>query len=559
MKKLLVVTLVLVVCTIFLTACGSSSPTPTGPATTSPVSTVASKTTPPLTTTASIAPTSAAPTTTAAKPGASTPAAPTLSKYGGILKTIEARAPGTPIGVIWETAAANPCMQVSMEPLFKEQIDGTLDPLLATSYEYDTSITSPSITLRFRKGIKFQDGTDFNAQAAKWNFEQEKTSAGGAGGTRYWKSFDIIDDYTVKVNLTQYRNSIMPFYATNSLYMVSPTAMEKNGIEWLRWHMVGTGPFTQTDFQRDVSLTAARNANYWNTGKPYLDGVQYLFVADEMTRLALFKSGGADVLNTNSNGRVALDLQSQGFKLASQINGIFALIPDGGNSDSPWANAKARMAVEHAIDKEAIARTFGYGFNQAAYQMPSPKNKAFVPTLEGRKYDTAKAKQLLTEAGFPNGFKSKIIAPNTADRNIIVALQSYLDKVGIQVELEFPEPAKYNEYQTISWKNALLFATIGENANYNVTFGYMLGIPLPNFKSMKQPTNWPELYNAVMLTPQVDPKLQQKAIQAVYDEATLLPMLYTSDIWALKSSVQDTGYGTRSRSSWNPEDAWLSK
>jgi ABC-type transport system substrate-binding protein len=169
------------------------------------------------------------------------------------------------------------------------------------------------------------------------------------------------------------------------------------------------------------------------------------------------------------------------------------------------------------------------------------------------------AKNILTEAGFPNGFKSKIIAPNTADRNIIVALQSYLDKVGIQVELEFPEPAKYNEYQTISWKNALLFATIGENANYNVTFGYMLGIPLPNFKSMKQPTNWPELYNAVMLTPQVDPKLQQKTIQAVYDEATLLPMLYTSDIWAIKSNVQDTGYGTRSRSSWNPEDAWLGK
>jgi peptide/nickel transport system substrate-binding protein len=301
--------------------------------------------------------------------------------------------------------------------------------------------------------------------------------------------------------------------------------MEKNGIEWLRWYMVGAGPSLQTDFQRDVSLTATRNNNYWNTGKPYLDGVQYLFVADEMTRMALFKSGGADVLNTNSSGRVAVDLQSQGFKLASQTNGIYALIPDGGNSDSPWSNAKVRMAAEYAIDKEAISRTFGYGFSQAAYQMPSPKNKAFDPTIEGRKYDAAKARQLLTEAGYPNGLKSKIIAPNTIDQNIIVALKSYLDKVGIQVELEFPEPAKYNQYQTVSWKNALLFATIGENGNYNVTFGYMLGIPLPNFKSMKQPTNWPEIYNAVMLTPQVDPKLQQKAIYAVYDEATLIPLL----------------------------------
>jgi peptide/nickel transport system substrate-binding protein len=277
-----------------------------------------------------------------------------------------------------------------------------------------------------------------------------------------------------------------------------------------------------------------------------------------MTRLALFKSGGADVLNTNSSGRVAVDLQSMGYKIASQINGISALIPDGGNTDSPWANMKVRMAAEYAIDKESIAKTFGYGFYQAAYQMPSPSNQAYVPALTGRKYDTAKAKQLLTEAGYPNGFKSRIIAPNTIDRNIIVALQSYLDKVGIQVDLEFPEPAAYNQYQTVSWKNALLFATIGENANYNVTFGFMLGIPLPNYKSMKQPSNWPDVYNAVMLTPQVDPKIQQKAIQAVFDEATLMPLYYTPDIWALKN-VQDTGYGSRSRSSWNPEDAWLSK
>ncbi len=558
MKKVFIPILVLLICTFIITSCSTASPTPAAPAILTPTSTAPAAATSQASTPGSVAPSaSAIPSATKPGPSTSVPSAP--SKYGGVLKTIEPRAPGTPIGAIWETAAANPCMQVSLEPLFKEQIDGKLDPLLATSYEYDASSTTPSITLHLRKGIKFQDGTDFNAQAAKWNFEQEKAAAGGAGGTRYWKSFDIIDDYTVRVNLTQYRNSIMPFYATNSLYMVSPTAMQKNGIDWLRWHMVGTGPFTQTDFQRDVSLTAARNANYWNTGKPYLDGVQYLFVADEMTRLALFKSGGADVLNTNSSGRLAVDLQSQGFKIASQIVGIFALIPHGGNNDSPWSNMKIRMAAEYAIDKEAIAKTFGYGFSQAAYQMPSPSNQAYIPNLAGRKYDVAKAKQLLTEAGYPNGFKTRIIAPNTVDRNIVVALQSYLDKVGIQCDLEFPEPAAYNTYQTVAWKNGLLFATIGENANYNVTFGYMLGIPLPNFKSMKQPSTWPDIYNAVMLTPQVDPKLQQKAIQAVYDEATLMPLLYASDIWALKSNVQDTGYGTRSRSSWNPEDGWLGK
>jgi peptide/nickel transport system substrate-binding protein len=110
---------------------------------------------------------------------------------------------------------------------------------------------------------------------------------------------------------------------------------------------------------------------------------------------------------------VASEPATAGYKIISQTAGAQALIPDSANADSPWSKLKVREAAEYAMDREAIARTFGYGYWKAAYQAPSPEAPAYVASIPGRKYDTAKAKQLLTEAGYPNGFKTKLIAADT--------------------------------------------------------------------------------------------------------------------------------------------------
>ncbi len=558
MRKTVIFLVLLLICAMVITGCQSSTES------TAPVTTQSA-----MAITTATAVTQSVPTSkpAAAQSTATTVATtsavsvnPTSSKYGGTIKIIEASAPGTPIGAVWETPAVSPSMQLALEPLLKEQLDGTLLPRLATSYEIVSDPQNPSVTFTLRKGVKFHDGTDFNARAVKFTLEKIKNS-GYFGGTRYWKSLDIIDDYTFKIPLTEWRNSVMPMFAQNQVFIVSPTAFEKNGIDWIRWNMVGTGPFQQSEFKRDVSLSATRFSSYYEQSKPYLDGVTYLFVADELTRLALFKSGGADVLNTNASGRVASEFQSLGgYNIVSLLSGTSTLAPDGANADSPWSNAKVRMAAEYAIDKESISKTFGYGYTQAAYQLPNANSPAFIKDLANRKYDTAKARQLLTEAGFPNGFKTKIIAQNTVNKDIIVAIQSYLSKVGIQAELEFPEPAKFLEYQNGTWKNAMLYYTVGQNANYNVTFGYNFGSPQAILRSLKQPADYATIYKADMTSPKVDPALQQKIIQAFYDEATIIPINYVSDIWILNTKLRDSGHATRgSAAFWNPENAWLSK
>lgn len=479
------------------------------------------------------------------------------AKYGGTIKWIEPTAPGQPLGIPWLTNMVNGSMQLSLEPLFREERDGTLIPRLALNYKLDPK--EPSITFELRKGVKFHDGTDFNAKSLKWNLDMLKKE-GVFTGQRYYKSIEVIDDYTLKIVLTQWRSSLIPAFAANMIFQISPTAYEKNGADGVRWNMVGTGPFKQAEFKRDVSLKGVRFENYWNTGKPYLDSVEYLFVADEMTRIALMKSGTTDILNCARSGRVASEFMALGKKVLTQPAQTSTLFPDSANADSPWANVKVRMAAEHAIDKVSIAKTFGFGFNEAAYQLPNSKSQAYVASIEGRKYDVSKAKQLLTEAGYPNGFKTRIIAQSTANRDIVVAVQAYLGKIGIQVDLEFVEQAKYTEYTGGTWKNALLYASIGQSANYNQMMGNSFAFPRTNYKSNANPPDWEKLYNTTMTSPDASPKAQQDCVQAMYDDVTTIPINYESDLWVIADKLEDSGIGTRGAGSyWNPEYAWWNK
>jgi peptide/nickel transport system substrate-binding protein len=471
--------------------------------------------------------------------------------------------PGTPIG--WPAEAAGEAlreMQLSIETLMQGELDGSNTPTLVTSYDSVTDPANASFTLHLRKGVKFHDGSDFNAQAVKWNMEQTKAGPTNTGTTIFWKSFEIIDDYTIKVNFTTYQNRLITGLGMAATNMVSPTAFQKNGVDWMRIHMVGTGPFAQTDYQRDVSVTTKRFKDYWNTGKPYLDGVQYLFVTDPLTSLALFKSGGAEVMDLAGNGRNANDLKAAGYNIVSQQTGTNILIPDSMNADSPWANPKVRMAAEYAIDKVALNNTFGYGYNAVAYQICSPSTNVYDTNFAGeRKFDVAKAKELLKEAGYPNGFKTKIISSGQGTaRDKVVAIQAFLAKVGIQAEMEFPEAAQMNTYAVGTWKNALLSQYIFEWPNFNYGLNLWFGVPTAWFQSLKKPDGWKDMLTTSLQTKEPDKTIMQKMIRTMYDDCTVITLDYPAQLTVTTNNVKDAGIYTRIQNYyWKPGEAWLSK
>jgi peptide/nickel transport system substrate-binding protein len=482
--------------------------------------------------------------------------------YGGILKISFERGPtafGYPpeiTGVV--VHASQPCL----ESLTEFDFEGNFVPGLTTAYEIAPDLKSVRFTLR--KGVKFHDGTDWNAQAAKWNLDRTRESR--QIGTLLWASTDVIDDYTLRLNLKQWDNTVVPFLGRTVGKMVSPTAVEKNGIEWARYHPVGTGPFRFVSFDRDVSVKYRKFDGYWRKGKPYLDGVEFIYIRDPMVQSAALQRGDVDVI-FRATVKQAADLRAAGNEVISSISThMDVLHPDSRNPDSPFANKKVREAVEHAIDRPAIAKALGYNLWWPVDQ-PCPREyDGYDPTIKGRSYDPNKAKELLAQAGYPNGFKTRIIGePGQVDKDALVAIQSFLSKAGIDLQLEIVPRAKYEEYrETQGWRNGLLYIPWGTDALYMTTIVRFLPPEYSTVVSVLRPPRWEKLI--MQAAEAKDAKMikatTQQVVRFAFDEAMVIPLYSRCQPYVQRKNVNDTrflSWGGGNQLAWTPYDAWLSK
>jgi peptide/nickel transport system substrate-binding protein len=551
MKKSLVLLIFLSLVLVIALGCssGTSSPAPSSTTSSSPAINSTSSTTSNPTSTPTITSTTT-----------STPAA--TSKYGGTLTIAYSVSPGGNIGWPVELIGDGSLPpQIFFDPLLRYTDTGDLIPCLAESYK--VSADNNSVVFNLRKGVKFHDGTDFNAQAAKWNMDQEIA----AKKVPNWLSVDVIDDYTIKVNLKQYRNSSMSDFAdVNYSYMVSPTAFEKNGIDWIRQNPVGTGPFKFVSFDKDVALKSVRNPDYWmkddqGNQLPYLDALNFNFVADSMTQLAVMKSGGADIADTET-GKRAADMAAALLVVKATTTGTTALFPDSAHPDSPFANQEVREAVAYSIDRDAIAKGLGYGYWEPAYQIPAPGSNVYDPNFNlGLRYDPDKAKQLLADAGYAKGFKMTLIsAPAGRNKDVCTALQGYLAKVGITADIEYPDQPKYISYQTGEWQNAMLIQGLPSYPNMNTYLEVWLSTSSPRFKSWARSDEFNRLVAISSSAPSMDKSLITAALDELVKETAIIPVHYSGRCWALQPYVMDTGFFERSAPSYfNSEHIWLNK
>ena len=229
---------------------------------------------------------------------AQTAGAPTKSKEspkaaakGGILRGIRGFFPKE----MSYTPEWGPADSIFALPFAERLVDwdekGNLVPQLATSWEGDPK--AKTVTWHLRKGVLFHDGTPFNAEAAKWNF-QLGLDAGRLTDGQFVKSLDVVDEYTLRMNLTEYTSMAFENYGWNPMF--SPTAYKANGgKEWARTHEAGTGPFKLVDFKRDAFIKYERYDAYWRKGFPLLDGIEVKFVPDPMTASMIMEAKDADI------------------------------------------------------------------------------------------------------------------------------------------------------------------------------------------------------------------------------------------------------------------------
>ncbi len=506
----------------------------------------------------------ATPSPTPSTEPAPTPPAQTGPQYGGILKVSDIFDAGASLGYPPKLLRVYSMRQSSpvIESLFRIDETGKVVPWLATGYTSD--VAAKTLTLILREGVKFHDGTDFNAEAVKWNLEQH-INAKRADAAKF-TSIDVLDNYTVRINLSEWDNTIISNMTQALGMIISPTACEKNGIEWAESNPIGTGPFEFVSWEKDVRTVFKKFDGYWQKGKPYLDGIEYIPIPDTLTR-QLSLRGNEIHLALTLDAKDLTGLEKDGFPV-TRINvgsGAVSAIPDSANPNSPWADVKVRQAAQHAIDSELIVQSILFGEAEPANQWIYKRHWGYNPNVKGYPYNPEKAKQLLADAGYPNGFKTKILyRTNPRDDKIFTAVQGFLKDVGIDAELEPTTTGRYDEvaFQGDSWEGLIMNA-VSPNPDLPAALALRYSGGGKFFTQMLVPDDYVQAIQNAITAPDFETKQKytQEAMKLMIDKYALQVVIYCMFDYAVSQPyLHNHGYfDTPNTTAWTPEEAWLEK
>ncbi len=254
-------------------------------------------------------------------------------RYGGMMRMSDVL-DGTSIGYPPKIVRlfANRQVAPAIETLLRTDKTGKPVPWLATAVKENAA--AKTITLTLRKGVKFHDNTDFNAEAVKWNLEQHMAVKGP--GTEKFQSIDVVNEYTIRINLSQWDSTVTNNLSQTLGMIISPAAVKKNGIDWAASHPTGTGPFLFVSWEKDTRTVYKKFPGYWQKGKPYLDEIVWTPIADSLIRVLSLRKGELDLILSVSPKDIA-SLEKEGFAVKRQFigSGATSLVPDSANPKSP--------------------------------------------------------------------------------------------------------------------------------------------------------------------------------------------------------------------------------
>lgn len=552
MKKLLFISCAFILIGVLvLSGCGGTTTTSTStsapPPTSQPPSSTATTTglPPSMQTTTST-------TTTTAAAGIQT---------GGIMKIVRQTFPHV-IGYPPEFAPADSIFALpAIERLCEWNQQGIEIPVLAESWDMDP--VGKTITWHLRQGVQFSDGTPFNADAVKWNY-QLRIDAGKQTDAQYIDSFEVVNDNTLVMHLNDFNNMMIETYGW--LQCISPTAYQNSGTTddarkaWARANSVGTGPFMVTKFERDSLIVYTKNPNYWRPGMPYLDGMQIQFIPDTMTASALIEAGQVDVWSDVAAVQNVIDLQKKGFTVNTALGFFWAILPDSSDPNSPFSKLEVREAVEYALDRPTIAGMIGHGLYEPLTEMAVKDWPGYVPNFDPRPYNPDKAKQLLKDAGYPNGFKTTLLVTSTGT-DAAAAIQGYLGQVGINVSIDVADMGRYfGEVFGTGW-TGLAFAASGINPDTTDLFVHFGPNPWTyRTGTIAKSQAFLDLCNQALHTYDQGAYLDliKKAVVQGSDDAMIIPV-YKAAQFQVQQPYVHSDYVTLHTVIWTSYDDWMEK
>ncbi len=475
-------------------------------------------------------------------------------------KTFKVGLDADPVSLDIQVQLSGGMLQLShwiADPLVRWTTSMDIEPRLATKWE-----RIDELTMRFylRKGVKFHSGNPFTAKDVKWSFDRMRKSVDFKGLLEPFDGCYIVDDYTVDIKTVKpyalLLNMATYFFPMDSKFYEGKDAtgqpkdaIVKIGESFALNNVSTTGPYKVTKREHTVLLELERNKDYWDTKSPgNVDKIVLTPIKENATRVAALLSGDVDFIYPVPPQDLKRIDKDDKVKLVAIPGSRIITFQMNQERVEAFKDVRVRQAIVHAVNNTGIVKKIMKGTATVAAQQGPRGYAGYKENLKPR-YDLAKAKALMKEAGYENGFEITMMAPNNRyvnDAKIAEATAQMLGKIGIKVNLKTMPKAQYwNEFDARAADMMMIgwHSDTEDSANFSEFLTMCpnkdTGIGQYNAGEYCNP-KLDELVNAAKSETDLAKRaeLLQEVEQILYDDAAFVPYHWQNLFYGSKKNVQ---------------------
>ena len=326
-------------------------------------------------------------------------------------------------------------------------LDANMRPVPELAQSYAASPDDRVYTIKLKSGVRFHDGAPFDAAAVKKNFDRVLAPDARLSKKAVFdfiERVEVVDELTVRFTLKAAHGDFLRRLATANAGMICPSYIDRYAQAGrggdLATNACGTGPFVQVEFNPSERLIVKKNPNYRVQGLPKLEGIRWIPVVENSTRAAMLRTGEADFISSVPIESLAA-LRSDPSISVQSIPSTVQKHLDLNNAAKPFDDKRVRQAINYAINKDALVKVAFQG-NAAPQYGLLPEAYAGAVKFGPWPYDPKKARELLREAGYPNGFETTLWSGynDTTSAKVVQFVAQQLRLVGIRAETKLLEP-----------------------------------------------------------------------------------------------------------------------
>ena len=324
-----------------------------------------------------------------------------------------------------------------LEGLVRLNMQGEIVPALTTGQE--VSADGTVFTFSLRQGVKFHNGRPFSADDVKFTLERNLDPKTGHPHRAYYQdisAIQVLDAHTVRITL-QKPNAMFLF----NLARANSAMIAKEEVERLKSHPIGTGPFQLAEWVRGDRMTLTKFKDYYEPNVPALDKVVFRFIQDPSAQVSALRAGDVDVIGVGMSPESAVELKGEAeFRVIEGLTTTDVIVAMN-NGKPPFSDIRVRQAITYAIDRDEVIKGSAFGMAKPIGSHMDPLNPFYVDLSHLYEYNPEKARRLLAEAGYAQGFEVvlRLAEPYQGYRRAGEIIANQLAKVGVKAKIEIIE------------------------------------------------------------------------------------------------------------------------